>query len=158
MFTFRELQPNDNKAIAGIVRSNLEAAGLDIPGTAYFDEALDRLSDVYGCEDSRYFVVVDQESHVVGGIGFAGFAALSDTAELQKLYLDDIAKGLGLGYKMITFIEDRMREAGYKRSYLETHDNLAAAIHIYRKSGYTELPRPDFVGHSSMNRFFIKEL
>ncbi len=140
------------------MRSNLEAAGLDILGTVYFDEALDRLSDVYGRKDSRYFVVEDQKGHVVGGIGFAGFAVLSDTAELQKLYLDDGAKGSGLGYKMIAFIEDRMREAGYRRSYLETHDNLAAAIHIYKKCGYTELPRPDFVGHSSMNRFFIKEL
>ncbi len=158
MFTFRELQPNDNEKIAAIIRKNLENAKLDIPGTAYFDVALDRLSDVYGQKDSRYFVVENNEGNVVGGIGFARFEALSDTAELQKLYLDDSAKGVGLGYKMISFIEECMRNAGFKKSYLETHDNLGAAIHIYQKSGYTELPRPDFVGHSSMNRFFIKEI
>ncbi|MCR5584660.1 MAG: GNAT family N-acetyltransferase [Lachnospiraceae bacterium] len=158
MFTFRELQPNDNAKIAAIVRKNLENAGLDIPGTAYFDAALDHLSEVYGRNDSRYFVLENETGQVVGGIGFACFEALSDTAELQKLYLDDCAKGSGLGYKMIAFIEDRMREAGFKKSYLETHDNLASAIHIYQKSGYKEIPRPDFVGHSSMNRFFIKEI
>ena len=83
---------------------------------------------------------------------------MEDTAELQKLYLKDSAKGVGLGYEMIDFIEERMREAGYKASYLETHDNLQAAIHIYEKMGYKEIERPKEVGHSTMNRFFRKEL
>ena len=56
---------------------------------------------------------------------------MEDTAELQKLYLNDSAKGFGLGYELIEFIEGKMRRAGYKQSYLETHDNLQAAIHIY---------------------------
>ncbi|SCZ77996.1 putative acetyltransferase [Pseudobutyrivibrio xylanivorans] len=43
-----------------------------------------------------------------------------------------------------------MREAGYKVSYLETHDNLQAAIHIYEKKGYVEIERPREVVHSSM--------
>ena len=83
---------------------------------------------------------------------------MNDTAELQKLYLDDSAKGSGLGYKLVNLIEDKMREAGYKVSYLETHDNLQAAIHIYKKSGYLEIDRPAEVVHSTMNRFFKKEL
>lgn len=49
---------------------------------------------------------------------------MKDTAELQKLYLSDGAKGSGLGYELIDFVEEKMREAGYKVSYLETHDNL----------------------------------
>ena len=59
---------------------------------------------------------------------------------------------------MIEFIENKMREAGYKQSYLETHDNLQAAIHIYNKMGYEEIERPKEVVHSTMNRFFKKEL
>ena len=51
-----------------------------------------------------------------------------------------------------------MREAGYKYSYLETHDVLKAAIHLYEKSGYKEIKRPAEVGHSTMNRFFLKTL
>ena len=51
-----------------------------------------------------------------------------------------------------------MREAGYKWSYLETHSNLKAAIHIYEKCGYTEIERPKEVGHSTMDRFFRKRL
>ena len=48
--------------------------------------------------------------------------------------------------------------AGYKQSYLETHDTLQAAIHIYEKCGYKEIDRPKEVVHSTMNRFFLKFL
>ena len=153
----REITSADNAAIAAIIRKNLEDAGLAILGTAYFDEALDRCSDIYGKDDARYYVYT-KEGKVVGGIGFARFLSSPDTAELQKLYLDDSVKGMGLGYKLIEHVEEAMRQAGFSKSYLETHDNLQAAIHIYKKCGYREIERPAEVGHSTMNRFFIKDL
>ena len=158
MLKCREMTAADNEAVAALIRDNLKQFGLDIPGTVYFDEGLDRLSEFYGSKERRYYVVEDQAGNVIGGIGFARFESMKDTAELQKLYLADSAKGSGLGYEMIEFVEDKMREAGYKKSYLETHDNLQAAIHIYRKSGYQEIERPKEVGHSTMNRFFLKVL
>ena len=158
MFKYREMTESDNGVVAALVRDNLKRYKLDIPGTVYFDEGLDTLSDYYGNDERRYYVIEDDNGQVIGGIGFARFELMEDTAELQKLYLKDSAKGSGLGYKLIEFIEDRMREAGYKVSYLETHDNLQAAIHIYEKMGYKEIERPKEVGHSTMNRFFRKEL
>ncbi len=100
----------------------------------------------------------DEPGKVIGGIGFARFESMKDTAELQKLYLTDSAKGSGMGYEMIEFIENKMREAGYRQSYLETHENLQAAIHIYEKSGYKKIERPKEVVHSTMNIFFLKRL
>ena len=158
MLKYREMTEADNEAVATLVRNNLIQFGLDIPGTVYFDEGLDHLSDYYGTEERRYFVIEDGSGKVIGGIGFARFEPMEDTAELQKLYLDDSAKGSGLGYELVDFIEGKMRDAGYKVSYLETHDNLQAAIHIYMKSGYVEISRPKEVVHSTMNRFFKKGL
>ena len=158
MYKYREMTETDNEAVAALVRNNLKQFGLDIPGTVYFDAGLDRLSDFYGSKERRYFVIEDDGGKVIGGIGFADFEPMNFTAELQKLYLKDSAKGTGLGYELIRFIEDKMREAGYKQSYLETHDNLQAAIHIYEKCGYKEIERPKEVVHSTMNRFFLKAL
>jgi len=158
MLNYREINKKDNKYIASLIRSSLKSFGLDIPGTAYYDKGLDHFSDLYGKTGSRYFVITDDSDKVIGGIGFSGFAPMKDTAELQKLYLDDSARGLGLGYEMVELVEDKMRTDGYKWSYLETHNNLQAAIHIYEKSGYTEIERPKEVGHSTMNRFFLKKL
>ena len=68
------------------------------------------------------------------------------------------AKGLGLSYKLINLIEDTARNMWYKQMYIETHDNLATAIHVYEKCGYKEIERPEAVVHGSMNRFYLKEL
>ena len=105
----------------------------------------------------RHFFIL-KEGEVVGGIGLAEFEGFDSCCELQKLYLRDDVKGSGLGYKLISLIEDRARSLGYERMYLETHTNLQAALHIYEKSGYRLIGRPECVVHGTMNRFYLKEL
>ncbi len=142
--------------MADLVRRSLKAHGLDIPGTAYYDEALDHLSAFYDDPRRGYYVLLDEQGTVMGGIGFA--EAEGDCCELQKLYLDDAAQGRGLGYRMVSFIEDRAREKGYRIIYLETHSNLQAAIHIYERAGYRRIERPASVVHSTMDHFYLKAL
>ena len=143
--------------MAAIVRAALKAHGLDIPGTAYFDEALDHLSVYYDRPGRAYYVLLE-DGAVTGGVGLAQFEGLPGCCELQKLYLSPAAQGRGLGYRMIRFIEDRARALGYRQIYLETHTNLQAAIHEYERSGYRQIPRPAAVVHTTMDRFYIKEL
>ena len=156
----REITSGDDAELAKIVRDNLKAHNLDLPGTVYFDDNLDHLSDFYLDENYKrcYYVLLDNEDNVIGGIGLAEFEFFEDCAELQKLYLTDDFKGNGIGYKLIDLIENKAREYGYKRLYLETHTNLAAAIHIYEKSGFKAIEKPAGVVHAMMNRFYIKEL
>ena len=157
---YRIIEERDNSILAKILRDNLKAHNLDIPGTVYFDEAVNHLSDYYLANPKKrtYYVVLDESNTVIGGIGLDELAFMSDTAELQKLYLTDKVKGAGLSYKLMDLIENTARDMGYKQMYLETHDNLAAAIHVYEKCGYKEIDRPEAVVHSSMNRFYLKEL
>ena len=143
--------------MAAIVRAALKAHGLDIPGTAYFDEALDHLSVYYDRPGRAYYVLL-ADGAVTGGVGLAEFEGLPGCCELQKLYLSPAARGRGLGYRMIRFIEERARALGYRQMYLETHTNLQAAIHEYERSGYRQIPRPAAVIHTTMDRFYIKEL
>ena len=158
-YKIREMHIKDNQAVAELVRVNLENNGLNIPGTAYFDSSLDNLYEFYSLKEGRgYYVLVDANDSVVGGIGFAEFEPFESCAELQKLYLADSAKGAGLGYKLVAFVEERMKEAGYKSSYLETHHNLQTAIHIYEKMGYSKIERPKEVAHGTMDHFYYKKL
>lgn len=156
-YNIRRMITKDNADIAAIVRHNLKEHNLDIPGTAYYDTCLDDLSSFYeGREGCGYYVLTDENDRVVGGIGFDTINF--QVAELQKMYLEDSVKGKGFGYVLISFIEERMREAGIKTSYLETHSNLQTAIHVYEKCGYLRIERPAEVGHSTMDHFYIKEL
>lgn len=156
---YRLIEPNDNVALANIIRKNLKSYKLDIPGTAYFDKNLDCLSDYYLSSPKRdYFVVYDEQNRIVGGVGIAEIDFWPETAELQKLYLSDSVKGQGLSYDLINLVEKEAQKKGYKKMYLETHSNLIVAIHLYEKCGYTQIERPKEVVHSTMNRFYTKNL
>lgn len=146
--------------MAELIRYNLKANGLDIPGTVYFDEIIYHLTDFYDekPECRAYFVLVDESDEVVGGIGLAEFPDIDGCAELQKLYLADEVKGHGLGYFLIDLLEKEALRMGYDKMYLETHTNLQTAIHVYEKAGYEEIPRPEFVMHGTMNKFYLKPL
>lgn len=155
----REICVEDDAVLAGIIRKNLKAHGLDLPGTVYFDDNLDHLSTFYlGDKEKRYYFIAMENEKIIGGIGLAEIDFFDDCAELQKLYLVDEMKGRGLGTKLIELVENKARELGYRRLYLETHTNLAAAIHLYEKCGYREIAKPAEVNHATMNRFYIKDL
>ena len=156
----QKLTPEYDAALAALIRHNLKAHRLDIPGTVYFDEGLEHLSAYYSAAPDKraYFILVDDDGALAGGIGLAEFPLFENCAELQKLYLSDAVKGHGLGYRLIEKIEEAARELGYSQIYLETHTNLRAALHIYEKSGYVAIDKPEAVVHATMNRFFIKQL
>ncbi len=160
MYVIRSIKECDNMALAAIIRKNLERFHLDIPGTAYFDPELDFLSDFYDASPEKrgYFVVADESGTAFGGVGIAEFPDIKDCAEIQKLYLDDAAKGLGFGRKLMEEAEKQAEKRGYRRLYLETHTNLVAAIALYEKLGFSRIDKPDFVLHGTMNRFYMKEL
>ena len=93
----RIIEPKDDLILAEIIRGNLKAHKLDIPGTVYFDDDLNHLSDYYLASPKRtYFIALDEYDNIIGGIGLAELDFMPDTAELQKLYLVDAAKGHGL--------------------------------------------------------------
>ena len=85
---YREITPADDAALARIIRTNLKAHRLDIPGTAYFDSHLDHLSEYYLADPAkRYYLIATEGDEVVGGVGLAELSFFEDCAELQKLYL-----------------------------------------------------------------------
>lgn len=160
MLNYRKIESTDDKKIASIIRTNLERLQLNIPGTVYFDPELDHLSTYYNSKLSKraYFVALDDEGQVIGGVGIAEFDGIENCAELQKLYLDDSAKGKGYGKELIRIAEDQARLIGYKNLYLETHTNLSVALNLYEKMGFSQIERPCSISHGTMNRFYLKKL
>lgn len=158
--TIRPITPTDDPHIAGIIRDNLKAHHLDIPGTAYFDPELDCLSSYYGAlpEKRRYFIALWEDGAVAGGVGIAEFPGFARCAEIQKLYLTDEAKGKGYGKRLMGVAEAFALAAGYRSLYLETHTNLEAAIGLYERLGFRQIEKPEAVLHSTMNRFYRKEI
>ena len=151
---------DDDAAIAAIIRANLERYHMDILGTAYFDPELDHLSSYYniGTDERVYFILTDERRPGDRRSGCRGIPGIDDCAEVQKLYVADGWKGRGYGRMLMKTIEEYARGAGFRRLYLETHSNLDVAMHMYEKYGFHLIGRPETVVHSTMDRFYMKEL
>jgi len=99
--TIRQLIPTDDPAIAGIIRSSLEEFGANHPGTVYYDESTDHLSDIFKQQGSFYFVAESGEKFL-GGAGIYPTEGLPvGVCELVKMYLLPTGRGIGLGRKLM---------------------------------------------------------
>ena len=83
----REIEAQDDAALAQIIRQALEAANLARPGTAYFDPELEHLSRYYQeAPDRGYVVAVSDDGVVLGGAGYAPYAPAT-SRRIAKVYL-----------------------------------------------------------------------
>ncbi|PQD95640.1 GNAT family N-acetyltransferase [Pradoshia eiseniae] len=155
----RPIEEKDNKTIEQIIKRSLESFELDIPGTAYYDPQLGSLAQFYREQpNAKYWVVVDEEDEVLGGVGIAPFGQKTEICELQKLYITPDAQGLGLSKKLMQAALDFAREH-YTYCYLETMKKLEVANLLYAKFGFRQLEKPlDGSEHGTMDAWYIKEL
>ena len=155
----RTIEPGDNKVLAKIIRDSLTEFKANKPGTVYFDETTDHLSEVFKTSGSIYFVV-ESAGTVLGGGGIFPTENLeADTCELVKLYLAANARGKGIGKLLMKRCIAAARELGYKKIYLETMPELTVAIPMYEKFGFTFLPAAQGCsGHTGCDVWMIKDL
>ena len=155
----RNIMPSDNAALATIIRDSLKEFNAAKPGTVYYDETTDRLSDVFAAAGSKYFVATIN-GEIIGGAGIFPTQNLPPaTCELVKLYLSNKARGKGIGKMLLAKCEESAVEFGYKTIYLETMPELSIAVPLYEKMGYSYLPAAlGNSGHCGCDIWMIKNL
>ena len=158
-FLLRTIQASDDIALAKIIRDTLTEFKANKPGTVYFDDTTDHLSDVFKAEGSIYFVA-EGDGVILGGGGIYPTQNLTaGTCELVKLYLSQKARGKGIGKLLLGKCIDAAIELGYNKIYLETMPELTIAIPMYEKSGFTYLSAPQGCsGHGGCDVWMIKDL
>jgi len=70
-----------------------------------------------------------------GALKFDG----ADRADIKRMWVAPAARGLGVGRRLLTELEDRARERGMRVVQLETNKTLREAISLYRSAGYVEV-------------------
>jgi len=156
----REIKEADNLAIAQVIRSVLVELGVPKVGTAYEDEALNDMNEAYSDDKSAYFVA-EFNGDIIGGAGIAPLANYrgNDVCELQKMYTLPIARGVGVGGKIMDACLIKAKKIGFKKCYLETMPYMDAARKLYKKTGFVDLEKPlGDTGHFSCSKWMIKEL
>ena len=60
-------------------------------------------------------------------------------AELKRMWVAEAARGLGIGRRLLSELEERAAENGAHAIRLETNKTLTEAIALYRSAGYVEV-------------------
>ena len=84
------------------------------------------------------FLVVRSDDGAAVGCG--GVKLLDpDTAEVKRMWLHRSTRGQGLGRRLLDALEAAARELGATRAVLDTNGELAAALALYRTTGWVEV-------------------
>ncbi len=62
------------------------------------------------------------------------------TAELKRMYVAPASRGTGLGRRLVAALEVEARRLGARRVVLETGVRQAAALALYRQTGFEPIP------------------
>lgn len=137
-FSIRRARPEDHPAVArelaeylNFIGDTLDADGLD-HDIAHWQQEYDGSSGVL-------LLVVDPAGEVVGT---AAVRLLEPgTGELKRMWLRPACQGLGIGRRLLDASLDEARNLGCRRLRLDSQAKLEAAVHLYRVSGFAEIPR-----------------
>jgi putative acetyltransferase len=158
-FRIRPIEPRDDAAVAGLIRTVMPEFGAVGPGYAINDPEVDWMAASYSQPRSAYFVV-ELDGVVQGGGGIAPLAGGDgDTCELRKMYFLPSLRGLGAGTALMARCLEAARAHGFRRCYLETLRGMDAARKLYARSGFVPIDAPlGATGHGGCNTFMVREL
>lgn len=160
VFHIRTIQPQDNSAIAQVIRDVSAEHGLTADkGYSVADPALDTLFEVYAAAQSQYWVLVDVNDNVVGGAGIAPLPGKPEICEMQKMYILPQARKQGFAQKLLEICFKEAKVLGFEQCYLESTAELKAALALYEKLGFEHLKSAwGNTGHDDCEVVMVKAL
>lgn len=156
---FRKIKANDNAEIAAVIRKVFIDNNLPKTGTAFADQHLDSLFEIYSKPKSVYYVL-EEDGKIIGGCGVAPLDNCTENiCELQKMYFLPQARGIGMGTKMMNVCLQEATEFGFESCYLETLPVMIDAQKLYNKVGFKYLDFPlGNTGHPTCPVWMLKTL
>lgn len=132
----------DKAKARAIVDAYCEEIGVVVRDTpAYFDSYFGADSGLWLAE--RTGPSKDGQTDLVGCIILRPLADITDarSAEVKRLYVVPDARGLRIADQLLEALHTFAANYGYQRIYLDTKDDLTAAIKFYRRHGYSDCAR-----------------
>jgi len=102
------------------------------------------------------FAVVRRDGEVVGCAALRPHG--DGDVELKRMFVRAAHRRTGVARRLLALLEDRAREAGYRRLILETGLEQPEAIALYESAGYLSIPGFGYYAAESLSRSYAKEL
>jgi len=86
--------------------------------------------------------LASERDDVMGCVGLRPLPNVGpDAGEVKRLYVRPSYRGRGVAGALMDALEAGARQTGYGALYLDTKDDLPAAIRFYEHRGYERIPR-----------------
>jgi len=102
------------------------------------------------------FLVARQDGEAVGCGAVRRLSAT--TGEVKRMFVDDAARGRGLGSRILAELEAWAAADGMTRLVLEAGDRQTQAIRLYERSGFRPIPCFGEYADAQLSRCFEKQL
>ncbi len=132
-FSIRCATADDVPAIRGVLYTVRQEYGV-LWEIGANDPELDDLEGSYFRRGGHFAVIQDPALRIVGCAGL--YPLTPHRAELCKMYLEQSARGRGLGRQLLEHMLAAARQNGFAEVWLETSSTLTAAITLYRQYGF----------------------
>ena len=86
-YNIREIEEKDNKEVENVIRTCLIEFGANHEGTAWADPNLGRFSEIYNTDGNKYWVAIDENGKIVGGVGIGKLNGIEDVCDSWIIYL-----------------------------------------------------------------------
>jgi len=113
------------------------------------------LEHYLACPDSPIWIA-SVDGAPAGCVMLRPLPQVPNAAEVKRLYVRPAFRGLRLAHALMQAAEQYARDFGLRWLYLDTKDDLHAAIHFYSTTGYEDCER--YNDNPQATRFFRKLL
>lgn len=144
--------PDDAEVVRAVFREYAEGLGIDL-GFQDFEAELADLPGKYAEPDGCVLLAVDGDA-VLGCVALRPSGP--GAAEMKRLYVRPVGRGLKLGRRLAEAVCEAARQAGYARIRLDTLPDMAAARAVYASMGF--VPTAPYVFNPIEGAIFLERV
>lgn len=129
----------DLKDIADLFRKYARSLDIDLTFQG-FEEELAGLPGKYALPTGELLLARNSQGEPVGCVGLRALGPDDGRCcEMKRLYTIPRARGIGIGWTLVTMILDIARTLGYEEIKLDTLSSMESALSLYKKAGFVEI-------------------